>query len=144
MSHFQCWCIKCLVCQCSLFCRTMGRVWRHPRAPVIYATHSLGLAVFVTGYCSSRRVWGDEVMFNTSTMIPMTRDNIFIIILYYLEERGLTWACIMYEEMSGWLSSTLQQIKSIIALDICGITVWTCTGFQTAGLCSIWEEGEIP
>lgn len=87
-SHFQWWCIKCLVCQRSLFCRTMGCVWRQPLAPLMYATHSLGLAVFVTGYYSSRRVWTDEAMFNSSTVIFITRDNIFILILWNLDECG--------------------------------------------------------
>lgn len=40
-------------------------------------------------------------MFNTSTVISITRDNIFAPILYNPVERGLTRADIMYEGTGG-------------------------------------------
>lgn len=40
-------------------------------------------------------------MFNTSTVISITRDNIFSIILYNPMARGLTRAYIMYEGTGG-------------------------------------------
>lgn len=40
-------------------------------------------------------------MFNTSTVVSITRDNIFTIILYNPVERGLTRASIMHEGTGG-------------------------------------------
>lgn len=82
-------------------------------------------------------------MFTTSTMISITRDNIFTIILYNPKERGLTRAYIMYEGTGGWFSSTLEDKVNHCpwyTYDI--LRVWTCTGFQDLS-CKEEEEEDF-